>query len=47
MIREEFRRLWRWEERHRRLGEPTPGSVEESFEELFKLSPLKPGMDTE
>jgi hypothetical protein len=35
------------EERHRRLGEPTPGSVEESFEELFKLSPLKPGMDTE
>lgn len=34
------------EERHRRLGDPTPESVQDAFEELFKLSPLTPGMDS-
>lgn len=33
-------------ERHRRAGEPSPGSVEASFEELFKLAPLTPNLDT-
>lgn len=35
------------EERARRLGDPTAQSVQESFEELFKLDPLATGHDTE
>lgn len=35
------------EERHRRLGEPTPDSTAESFELLFKTDPLTPNLDTE
>lgn len=35
------------EERHRRAGEPTSESVQESFEELFKIDPLTPNMDSE
>lgn len=34
------------EERHRRAGEPTAASVEESFDDLFKLDPLTTGRDT-
>jgi hypothetical protein len=34
------------EERHRRAGEPTQESTAESFEALFNLDPLAPGMDT-
>jgi nucleotide-binding universal stress UspA family protein len=34
------------EERQRRLGEPTPESVQETFEELFKLDPLAANRDT-
>lgn len=34
------------EERHRRLGEPTPESVEESFADLLKIAPLTPGLDS-
>jgi hypothetical protein len=35
------------EERHRRLGEPTPESVESAFEQLFSLDPLTLGLDSE
>lgn len=34
-------------ERNARAGDPTPKDVEESWEDLFKVDPLKPGMDTE
>lgn len=34
------------EERHRRAGEPTAASVEETFDDLFKLDPLTTGRDT-
>lgn len=35
------------EERHRRAGEPTKESVEQSFEGLFNVDPLTPNLDTD